>query len=105
MGKPVKLTKAQMTALAALARSWKTPAGLGEAITGGLQRSGYPMKPQGLGRIGGAMGTRLMRKGLAQFHHKRWPTGGLYIAGYEITDAGRAAYDAALKEEAGHAKS
>jgi len=41
------------------------PAALGHAVTGGLKRNGYGMSAQGLGRIGGAMGQRLVKKGWA----------------------------------------
>ena len=77
------LTEPQRKALAYMAeRAWASPADLGEAI-GGTAR----MKAQGLGRLGGTMGTRLVRLGLAR-HASRERSG---YSAYAITQAGREA--------------
>lgn len=81
----VDLTPAQEKALRCLAkRPWVTPSEIGAAMTEGRQ---YPMKPQGAGRIGGAMATRLVKAGLAQnasYKREGFPA-------YEISQAGRLA--------------
>lgn len=58
------LTKRQIVALKLLAgRRYATPADIGDALTVGRIR---PLKAQGAGRLGGTMGTRLVRLGLAE---------------------------------------
>ena len=89
MSASVKLTKPQQLALAYLASvDWSTPADLGYAMAGDIE---HPMRAQGAGRVGGCMGTRLSKMGLAGRHYREWPGKGRYAAGYEITQSGRAA--------------
>ena len=79
----IALTDPQLLALRFLAdRTCASPAELGAAI-GGTRA----MKAQGLGRLGGTMGTRLVRLKLAE--HASWDRGG--FPGYRINAAGRAA--------------
>jgi hypothetical protein len=74
-------TTPQMKALSYLAGvEFATPSELGMAI-GGTRSN----KAQGLGRLGGAMGARLVQKGWA--HHASWQRNG--FPAYAITAAGR----------------
>lgn len=65
------LTGAELICLEALKETYLTtqfiyPAALGVALTGGMKKDGTrQLKAQGLGRIGGSMGARLVRMGLA----------------------------------------
>lgn len=84
-----KLTEAQRRALRHLASvNWCSPASLGEAMSDQER-----LKAQGAGRIGGSMGGRLVKMGLAARHLEPWPGHGMCAAGYEITTAGRAALE------------
>lgn len=81
------LTAAQRRALRHLESvNWCTPASLGQALS-----DRDHLKAQGAGRIGGAMGSHLVRLGLADRHRIPWKGGALYAAGYHITPAGRTA--------------
>ena len=81
--KDTALTEPQRRALRYLAgRSYATPAEIGEAMGG--TRSG---KAQGLGRLGGAMAARLIKRGLA--YDASGSRGG--FPAYSITRAGREA--------------
>lgn len=59
------------------------PSAIGHAMTDGFTKSGRAMKAQGLGRLGGGMGARLVKLGLAG-HAGR---------GYVLTSAGRRALE------------
>lgn len=92
----VKLTEAQRYALQALAAIGGdvSPARLGQAMmerpgVEARRRGGNRNSSQGLGRIGGAMGTRLVKMGLAS-RGFRQRDGGFERYGYSITPAGRA---------------
>lgn len=80
-----KLTVSQFKALRVLSlHDYLTSASLGMEMTNGVKRDGGPMKAQGLGRLGGTMGTRLVLMGLAWNSHRA----GGYPA-YEISSKGR----------------
>lgn len=81
----MKVTESQRRALAFLATvEYATPADIGYAVTPGRVP---PLQPQGAGRIGGAMGSRLVRMGLANNASRQ--RGG--FSAYAINRAGRAA--------------
>lgn len=76
-------TKPQWRALKCLgAQRFATPQEIGYAMTVGRSP---PLKPQGAGRLGGTMGSRLVRMELASHYsgHGGFPA-------YAITAAGRA---------------
>lgn len=78
----MKLTDAQQRALLAICdagRQGLTAAEIGYALTPDRK---YPLVPQGAGRLGGRVGTKLRELGLAS--HGGWPMG------YTATPAGRA---------------
>lgn len=81
----MNVTDKQTLALEALRKTWLTtsfvwPAELGYAISpDGMRKDGSrQLKPQGAGRIGGAMGARLKKLGLAVSRGR----------GYAISSAG-----------------
>lgn len=79
------LTEPQYRALRHLASvNWCSPSSLGEAMSDRKH-----LRTQGAGRLGGTMGTRLCKMGLAQRQKMRWRDGELYDAGYAITESGR----------------
>lgn len=83
------MSPAQRRALECLAAGyWRTPADLGYAVSTRTR----PIKAQGAGRVGGAMGARLIALG--------WAVSAAHLRGgfpaYAITEAGRRA----LKGEA-----
>lgn len=81
----IALTKPQRLALEFLDRAaFATPQQIGYAMTPDRD---YPLKPQGAGRIGGAMGCRLVRMGLA--HDASLSNSG--FSAYSISRQGRAA--------------
>ena len=85
------MTDPQRRALAYLAaHDIVTPASLGEGM-GGTRRGGA----QGLGRLGGAMGARLVKMGLA--HNESRHRGG--FPAYSISPAGRQALAAAPRPD------
>lgn len=85
-----KLTDPQRRALAFLAsRDSAMPAEIGYALTADQR---WPLKPQGAGRLGGSMGTRLQKMGLTRAVN-RLIGGSLWPAGYAITQAGRKALE------------
>lgn len=88
-----KLTGPQRKALLYLSeRPYAAPSEIGYAMTGGQHSQ---LKGQGAGRLGGTMGARLERMGLARTSNRR-----AGFPAYEITSEGRAALRRAM--EASH---
>lgn len=82
-----RLTKAQRDALAFLAeRQFASPAEIGYAICP-VRPSGYALKAQGAGRLGGGSASRLVKLGFVR--NASSERGG--FAAYAITPEGRAA--------------
>ena len=92
-----KLTEPQERALRVLERAEEQPSGaLSPAMLGEMmvREADYNRinKAQGMGRLGGTMGTRLIRIGLAYRKETRNQyTGEVYDHGYAITGKGRVA--------------
>ena len=91
------LTRPQRLALVFLQRWGRaaTPAQIGAAMTPGRK---YPLKPQGAGRIGGAMAKRLIAMGLvrdASREHGGFPAYEVSPEGIRVVAQIDAAYGAA----------
>ena len=84
----MKLTEPQRCALKALAKAtYLSPGEIGYALTEGRKP---PLRSQGAGRLGGTMGNRLVKMGLAK-HYKSQFAGKTWYRGYSINALGRSA--------------